>query len=212
MFLGLGVLLAIIPYPTVGSQFLPNGAICFVLGLLFTLAFVRNETEAKFRTMATNVLGGVGGLLAFVGFVWSNIYGQQFLLPYGVILILSGFVFLWAFISLRGVADDLGYWIGVGVGVVGLTVLLIALGRSRLPAILEKMKWITPTAGYTMPNGVVLMLGGFLYLCLALGYCSDRQFVVLTRRELARCSTRRWPTWCCWAMSLSAGSSSPTSS
>src|SRR5207248_2024431 len=38
---------------------------------------------------------------------------------------------------------------------------------------------------YTMPTGLLLMGGGLLYLAVAAGYVSDRQIVVLTRRELS---------------------------
>jgi ABC-2 type transport system permease protein len=44
---------------------------------------------------------------------------------------------------------------------------------------------LTPgTPPYTMPAGLLIMGGGLLYFLLASAYVSDRQIVVLTRREL----------------------------
>jgi ABC-type transport system involved in multi-copper enzyme maturation permease subunit len=191
LWLGLGAILALLPYKLAGSEtattgalFLPYGLFCLVLGLLFTMAFVRNETEVKMRDIGVYVVGGVGAALALAGFLGGTIE-TRFLNPYGVVLILLGFVFLWVFISMRDIVDDLGYWAALGVGAVGLVFLLIALGRSFLPPLLEKMHVLTPGAPqYLMPAGVLLMAGGLLYVALSAAFISDRQLVVLTRREL----------------------------
>jgi ABC-type transport system involved in multi-copper enzyme maturation permease subunit len=193
-YMGLGFFLLIAggalslwPYKEAGTGalFLPYGLFCFALGLLFTMAFVRNETEAKVRDIAVYVVGAAGAALALTGFIGGTI-DTRFLVPYGAVLIfLLGFFFLWAFISMRGTADDLGYWAAHGVGAVGLIVFLIALGRSYLPPLLEKLHVISPGAPpYMMPAGALLMAGGLLYLALSAAFVSDRQFVVLTRREL----------------------------
>jgi gliding motility-associated transport system permease protein len=38
---------------------------------------------------------------------------------------------------------------------------------------------------FLVPGGLILMFGGLIYLAVALGICSDNQFVTLTRRELS---------------------------
>jgi ABC-type transport system involved in multi-copper enzyme maturation permease subunit len=191
LWLAVGAALALVPYKLAGMEaaatgalFLPYGLFCLVLGLLFTMAFVRNETEARMRDIAVYVVGGAGAALALTGFLGGTI-DLRFLIPFGVVLVPLGFVFLWAFISMRGITDDLGHWAALGVGLVGFVFFLIALGRSYLPPVLERIHAITPGAApYVMPAGLLLMGGGLLYLLLSAAYLSDRQVVVLTRREL----------------------------
>ncbi len=191
LWLALGAVLSLIPVKLAGMEtsavgvlFLPYGLFCFVLGLFFTMAYARNETEATVRDYAVFVVGGVGLALALTGFLGGTI-NPRFLVPYGVVLIPLGFAFLWAFISMRGTADELGYYAAFGTGAIGLVFFLIALGRSYLPPLLEKMHVISPGAPpYAMPSGLLLMAGGLLYVALSAAFVSDRQFVVLTRREL----------------------------
>jgi ABC-2 type transport system permease protein len=192
LWLILGAILAVIPYKLAGAEaatpgalFLPYGLICFGLGLLYTMAFVRNETEVKMRDRAVYVVGVVGAALALTGFLGSTI-DPRFLIPYGVVLLPLGFFFLWAFISMRSIEDSLGHAAALGVGAIGVIFFLIALGRSYLPPVLERINIISPGAApYVMPSGLLLMGGGLLYLLLSVAYLSDRQIVVLTRRELA---------------------------
>ncbi|HKI31952.1 MAG TPA: ABC transporter permease [Gemmataceae bacterium] len=190
LLLALGAGLSVLPMLVKGtpaaSRFLPVGLPCFVGGLLFTMAFVRNETDAKLRDIAVYVIGGLGIVMALLGFVLGNIYPKTFLLPYGCLLILLGLFFLWAAVALRGGGgDDLGYLVGLGTGGLGLVAFLVALGRSLVPWLLFKFKLME--SGYDeflLPAGLLLMVGGLLYVAVGAGVCSDRQFVVLTRREL----------------------------
>jgi ABC-type transport system involved in multi-copper enzyme maturation permease subunit len=191
LWLATGAIVSLVPYKLPGMEtavsgalFLPYGMVCLVLGLLFTMAFVRNEVEPRQRDMAVYVVGATGVVLALAGFLGGTI-DTKFLVPYGVVLIPLGFLFLWAFISMRGVVDDLGYWTALALGAVGLVFLAIALGRATLPPLLEKLHWLTPgTPPYLMPSGLLLMTGGLLYVALSAAFVSDRQIVVLTRREL----------------------------
>ncbi len=191
LWLALGAVLSLVPYKVAGAEaasvgglFLPYGLFALTLGLLFTMAFVRNETDVKTRDLAVLAVGAIGAVLAVTGFLGSSIE-NRFVIPYGIVLIPLGFVFLWAFISMRGIVDDLGYKAALAVGALGLVFFLLALGRSTLPPLLERLHWLSPgTPPYTMPNGLLLMGGGLLYILLAAAYVSDRQIVVLTRREL----------------------------
>jgi len=192
LWLTLGAILSLVPYKLTGTEtaatgalFLPYGLLCLALGLMFMMAFVRNETEAKVRDLAVYAVGGLGLAIALTGFLGGTI-DTRFLVPYGVVLITLGLVFLWAFIAMRGTVDEWGYLACYGVGGLGLAFFLIALGRSTLPPALERLGWLTPgTPQYTMPSGLLLMAGGLAYLALGIAYVSDRQIVVLTRRELA---------------------------
>jgi len=63
------------------------------------------------------------------------------------------------------------------IGVSGVVILLIASFNAHT---------ITETPKpFMIPNGIILMGLGLLYLVVSLGICSDNQFVTLTRRELS---------------------------
>src|SRR4051812_32060888 len=100
-WLALGLILSVVPYRAagmesaqVGGLFLRYGVVSLVVGFLYTLAFLRNETETKFRDLGINILGGIGAALAVVGFLGGNINPSAFLLPYGLVLALLALPFL----------------------------------------------------------------------------------------------------------------------
>jgi ABC-2 type transport system permease protein len=150
---------------------------------LFLMAYARQETEPAWRDGAVKVVGVVGVLLALIGFVFSNVK-LDYLLSYGLVLMLLGLVYWWRFVGLKGVTNDLGYYAAVGMGLAGLLGFLVALGRSVLPQLMAKWGWIGPQSSYFMPAGALLMLCSLLYLGFSLGLASDNRLIVLTRREL----------------------------
>jgi len=81
----LGIGLALYPHPEkVGDQF--RWAVpCAVVGLLFALAFLRNETDPFIRDLAQYGVGGAGLLMAAIGLLGGSIRGD-FLLSYGLAL------------------------------------------------------------------------------------------------------------------------------
>jgi ABC-2 type transport system permease protein len=181
----------IVPRPYVGALFLPYSLICLVLGLLFLLPFVHNETDQGWRRAALRVLGGAGAVMALVGFV-GGLLSEAFFVggeagrPYGVLLILLGFAYLWAFLSIEGVATSLGRRTGLAIGLLGLLVILIALGRSVLPGWFYSWGWVSSRpASYFVPSGLALIFLGTLYAALSACLCMDAKFIVLFRRELA---------------------------
>lgn len=168
---------------TYGRYFISGGVPLLANGLLFLIAFLRNETEARLRTTTLNILGGLGGLMAVGGFLFGTLY-KDFLLPQGGLLILLGLFYLWAFIGLRGTADDVAYRAALGMGLLGLVAFLVAFVRSVILPLLAAKEWIGPTEGYAIPYGLVLMAAGMLYAMFTAGLCSDHALVVMTRREL----------------------------
>jgi ABC-2 type transport system permease protein len=62
------------------------------------------------------------------------------------------------------------------VGLVGAGVVVVSLFTNPVHT--------SPTP-FLVPNGLILILLGLVYLAVALGVCSDNQFVTLTRRELS---------------------------
>ncbi len=186
LLLALGIVISLLPIKGgMGAQFLPYGFVSFTLASFFLMAFARNETDPVWRRTVVNALGLVGLILTATGFIGGNA-AVSFLLPGGLLLSLLGLGYLWAFVVLRGPADDLGYRVGQGLGILGCLVILVALGRSTLPSLFFSWGWLTtrPDA-YLIPSGLLLMTIGALYVFLSLGICSDRPIAVLTRRELA---------------------------
>jgi ABC-type transport system involved in multi-copper enzyme maturation permease subunit len=172
------------------ARFLPWGVYCLILSLLFLMAIARQETDPYWRDLVVRIVGGVGAFLSVAGFLFSNIgeiknVSTDFLLPYGFVMILLGLMFWWAFVAFTGVTSDLGYRAALGLGALGLLGFLVALGRSVLPPLFASWGWINPVQSYTMPDGLLLMGAGLLYVLFAVAMLSDNPLVVLTKRELA---------------------------
>jgi len=182
----LGVFLSILPAKgsegqwVFGARFVPFGLLGLTLGLLYEMAFIRNETDVTVRDRITYVIGGLGAVMAVGGLFFGTIF-RDFLLTYGLLLILGGFFFLWVFIGMRGVADRLGRLASLGVGYAGAAAFVVAFARSVV------LPWVTgrQLEPYTIPYGLVMMTSGALYGTLGLALLSDNGLVVLTRRELS---------------------------
>jgi ABC-type transport system involved in multi-copper enzyme maturation permease subunit len=185
LIVGIGVSVLPINGPA-GAGFLPKGIPCLFLGLLFLMAYVRNETEEIYRDVAVYVMGGVGAAAAVGGFFFGSIY-ESFLLPYGAVLLIFGMLYLSAFVGLMDDRYDLRYWTGVGAGAGGVIFFLIAFVRSAVLPFMVSKEWINPSNGpdYLMPSGLVMMAAGVMYMMLGLAASSDNRLVVMTRRELA---------------------------
>ena len=79
-----------------------------------------------------------------------------------------------------GLSKRLALWARIVFAAVGLGgVVLLAV------ATLASNTRTVPPQAFLVPTGIIYMGIGTLYLCVALGICSDYQFVTLTRRELA---------------------------
>ena len=182
----LGVFLSFLPakgsddHWVFGAHFLPFGLLGLTLGLLFEMAFIRNETDLTVRDRITYVIGGLGAVMAVGGLLFGTIF-RQFLLTYGAVLIVSGFFFLWAFIGLRGVADRVGRLASLSVGIAGAIAFTVAFARSVV------LPWLTGLQAepYAIPYGLVMMALSALYGFLSLALLSDNGLIVLTRRELS---------------------------
>ncbi|HEY1860433.1 MAG TPA: ABC transporter permease [Gemmataceae bacterium] len=182
-----GIAVSLLPLQglPVGAQFLPKGVPCLILGMLFLMAYVRNETEDVFRLTAVRVVGMLGGLAAAGGLFFGSIFAD-FLIFRGVILSLIGLLYLTAYVAQEETSKDWGYWAALAAGAAGALTFLVALGRSVSPALAAYYNWTdTPPASYFIPWGLVLMGVGLLYFFFGLGACSDNSLVVMTRRELA---------------------------
>jgi ABC-type transport system involved in multi-copper enzyme maturation permease subunit len=186
LLLAAGAVLSLISYQgEVGGLFW-LGFLCMAGALLFILASIRNETEESWRNRVTAVLGAAGAIMALTGFIGGNVRQGEFLVPHGFLLALLGLGYLWAFVGLRGTSDELGYRVGLGIGLLGALVCVIALARSALPPVLFSWHWLkTPPQPYWVPIGFILVCLGLLYAGMSAGTCSDNRLAVMTRRELA---------------------------
>ena len=191
-----------VPYKAAGDLF-GLGYVGMVLGLLFQIAFLRNETVPQIRDVTQYALGGVGALLAVVGLLLGYLLAEStadFLLPSGLLLALLGLAFLVACVSVKGTSDEWSYRIGLAIGGLGAFVVVLALVRSLLPG------WFrSSSVNFLLPWGLLLMTMGVVYILTAIGLVSDNRVVVMMRREIGASSIRPWPTWCCSPLPLSTG-------
>jgi ABC-2 type transport system permease protein len=174
--IAVGAILCLVPYPdNMGDQF-PAGYLCLCLGLIFLLAYLRNEDDPLFCEWGQRVLLGGGAALLAVGLIGGNI-NSNFFLGMGVLFALLGLVYVSGFLGSRGASDDLGYYVGLGLGGVGAVVIVVAVIRSAF--------YPGETGAFFVPNGLLLMVLGLLAGLISLLFCSDATIVVLTRRELS---------------------------
>ena len=172
---GLGLILCVLPYPDnkVGGLF--RWAVpCLLIGLLFLISFLRNEDDRAIRNYSQLFLGVVGAILAVAG-VLGGFLNVNYFMPMGLVLGLIGLAFLAAFIASRGIADDLGFYCALALCLLGVLVIVIALGKSIFPA-----------NGYRffVSQGFLFLLVGLAYLAVGAGLSLDWPLFVLTRREL----------------------------
>jgi ABC-type transport system involved in multi-copper enzyme maturation permease subunit len=245
-----------------GYNLVPWGVGFAMLGLLFTIPFIRHETEEKYRNAAEKGLLYVGAFLAIISLIApvlgdvfpllarNTLFKADFLAGPGVILGLLGLAFLCTYLGQTDTSEGIGYWLAFTVGAVGAGVAIYALGRAIVPtvlfegpAVLRKPNgtldwwkvagratvilffgaiaalaairrfpnWLrialvsvgglgalvfllgsyssmlvhNPPTPSLVPGGLILIGLGGIYLAVALGICSDNQFVALTRRELS---------------------------
>ncbi len=172
--IALALLLRVIPSGgVVGGRFALAGFPALLLGLVLLIATLRSETEQHFRKILLAVLGIVGAIeiLAAVGVgLFSHL---PFLAGEGGIHLIMGLLFVGTYIGQQD-SEDAAYYAGLGLGAVGLIAFGGGLIRSRIPE-----------SYFLVPNGLILMSAGVVYLTVAAGVCLDWPIVVMTRRELA---------------------------
>lgn len=165
------------------------GCIAFILGLLFTMAFLRHETDAMVSGMAKGMLGLVGSICAVVGTTGcligpENLRSAQFL-PEFFVAGLFGMLFLTSYLGGRGMSDDFTYKVARLALWGGLILFVYALLRSALPPLLHTFGYVkTRPADFFIPGGFLLMALGLLYFITASLISSESKLAVLTQREL----------------------------
>lgn len=157
------------------SLFFPFGWACFLAGLFFLIPFCRNESEEGNRRHGLLALLGLGSAMAATGLVLSN-FLANFSLSYGPVLALLGLVYLCTYVSQSGGAEEgVGQKAALAIAGFGAMIFLVALVRSVVPS----------DKPFFIPTGLILMAAGLFYAFVGVFLFSDRQIIVLTRRELS---------------------------
>ncbi len=174
LFVGAGAILCFIRIFGVSDTYFGIGFYCLLAGLIFLIAVLKHESDEGIRNLTINAIGGAGLLLALVAFVFNNNFAGEFLLPYGLLISLLGLTYLVTFVNYRGLHTQRGNQASIVIGALGGLILGKAIIRSLLTSRI-----------YVVPDGLVLMAIGTLYLMVWLAQRSDKAIVVLTRRELS---------------------------
>lgn len=133
------VVVTLIPNPRTEffkfNNLMPWGSLLALLGLLFSVPFLRNESDERFRSIASRVLLGFALVLISVAFL-SGLLKPDFLVGSGLALGLLGLGFLMAYLNHEDTSDGWPYLIAVGLGVIGTIILAYSLSRAIVPTLL----------------------------------------------------------------------------
>jgi ABC-2 type transport system permease protein len=173
-----GVIVRLVAFRATANMpwFYLGGVPGMFVGLIILVAVIRNETDAYFRTLMVNLLGGLGALMI----AYSLLQGLRDPLPYtflpgeGVLLLLLGLLYVVAYIGQQELNSERGYHAALGLGAVGVLGFIIGMMRSLMPE-----------SNFLVPSGVILLGMSALYIAVALGACVDWPIIVLARRDLA---------------------------
>jgi ABC-2 type transport system permease protein len=133
------VVVSLVPYPvkefTKFNNLMPWGVLLALLGLLFSVPFLRNETDEKLRDIGSKVMLGFGVSLSLIAIV-TGLLTPNFLIGPGFALGLLGLGFLVAYFNQNDVSDGLPFFVCMGLGILGAIALAFAIGRTFAPTIL----------------------------------------------------------------------------
>jgi ABC-2 type transport system permease protein len=192
LVLGIFCLVAQIAGASWAGNLLLPGVACLLLGLLFTLDFLHNETEGEWQRLGLLLILGLGVALAGVGFLGTAI-NAGFLLR-GFALALLGLAYFLAFALAAGRGADLGVLplqrldmrprelVAAAVGAVGVLVIVLALFRTYVWPLFFSAA--TRPGPYMIPTGLVLCTLGLLYVLFFVLLYVENPVVAMTRREL----------------------------
>lgn len=163
-----------------GGGFLPFGIPALILALAFLLAVLRHESDIFWRSMILRVIGLAGAAMVVAAF-WFGSASSNFLRGEGILLAVLGLFYVTAFIAMQEPGSKIAFRAGLALGVIGGLEFLLALFRSLRPWLFD----LPASESYMVPDGLVMMAIGLVYMAVSLGICSDWPVIVMTRRELA---------------------------
>ncbi len=172
----LGVALRLLPLGgSWGGLYLPYGIAAVAVALLFLLAVLRQESDARIKRLLLQVTGGLGALMIGAGLV-IGFFNQGFLLREGTLHLVLGLCYVSAFLGMLDIGGDQAYQAGMALGVAGGIAFVVCLVRSL---------FFSGGGDFFIPAGLILITMSFINFAISLGICSDWPLVVLIRRELA---------------------------
>jgi ABC-2 type transport system permease protein len=173
LFLVLAVGASVVPGPiftaaakkAVGYNLLPWGIAFGGLSLVFTIPFVRHETDRRYRDGAINGMLAVGALLSF-GSLAIGLYNPPFLVGPGLALALLGLAFLAAYMGQVDTSEGIGFQVAFLLGAVGAGVAAWAFARSAFPPVLVEgpnaLRLATGELDWWKAAGRMISVGVFL--------------------------------------------------
>lgn len=160
------------------NLFVTYGWATAIAAFCFLLTNLRHETDAGWIKRLTRVLGITGAVAGGVGLL-GCLFITDFAVTYGILLAVLGLIYLCGFVSQQSPVSEVPYRVGLALGMTAVFLILYALLRSILPAVLKMS-----VAPFFVPTGLLLLICGMLYGMVALSLVSDSRFVVLAKREL----------------------------
>jgi ABC-type transport system involved in multi-copper enzyme maturation permease subunit len=118
-----------------GYYLLPWGLGAGLLALLFAIPFVRHETDELLHDIGLYALLAIGALLC-AGIVIAGFVNPDFLTGPGLPLALLGVGFLCAFLGQVDTTDGIGYYVALGLGVLGGAMLFVTFALAVFPTVL----------------------------------------------------------------------------
>jgi len=184
MFLATGLGLVAMPFFRENTMAMLPGHGLLILGMMFVLAVLRQESNEGVAGLAATGLGISAIGLVLVGALGGAIQ-PKFLLPHFMMMGLTGTILMAAYISVTGAETRWGYQAGVALGWIGLIGLIVALGRSMLPQLAYTFNWIGDRPGnYWVPTGFLLSFLGLFQWMTSAFLISESRLLILTRREM----------------------------
>jgi ABC-2 type transport system permease protein len=156
-----------------GHYFLPWAPLCGLLGLLFGLAFLKHETDERYRPWGEAALLGVGVGCALLAAVFGVATAS---LPVGPVVVLGllGLAYLCGYFAQTDTSVGIGYWVSVGVGLLGAGLLLSALGRVIFPTMLFEGAKGLQKIDQTWDVWKIAVRVALVFASLGLGYWGAR--------------------------------------
>src|SRR5437868_4005073 len=131
----------------------------FFLGLIVLIAVIRNETDAYFRTLLINVVGGLGALMILAAmFLGMRDTNHQYLPGEGAAFLLLGLLYAGTYIGMQEANSQKGYRATLALGAIGILGFVVGLARSFMAE-----------GAFFLPSGVILMGISLIYIAIAAG-------------------------------------------
>jgi hypothetical protein len=100
-----------------------------LLGLVLLIAVIRQETDAQFRKLLLNIVGGLGAGILLYTSLRAMMRDVNFLPGEGAVLLIVGLLYVSVYIGQQEPTSERGYRAALGLGAVGLLGFAVGLIR-----------------------------------------------------------------------------------